>query len=298
MDNRYTNESTIESVQRRRKEKDSKNLTEQQIEEAFKETDSDVDRIINEPVPDRINEMENYQADEETIVEHKKSNALSYVLVGVGGVAVGALLVSMLKSKNNSYKVTNNGDKTNIEQGLDTVSGLDILSRLRNKGIVFKSDNPNYIKYYKEKSIVENINGNIDPDKTVEKDGTVYDNQESANKADNAKSQEITADEFGGLTLSNGQYLIGGSLFESKNLYVRFMKGEVALEEKNGVYCEYVEEDELGVINPDGTYTIGDGTWSTTFESKEVYEEIRDSKTPIETEIINGVICKLRTKSK
>ena len=297
MDNRYTNESTIESVQRRRKEKNNKELTEQQIEEVFNENDSNVDKIINEPAPDKISEIENYQNDEEEIVEKKKSNALSYVLVGVGGVALGTLLVLGLKNHGKIYKIDNT-TKKNIKSETESVSGLDILSHLRKKGIVFKSDDPNYVKRYEDKQTIENVTGNVDPDKLVIKDGETYDNQESANKADNAKTQEIHADELGGLTLSNGQYLIGGSLFESRDLYARFIKGEASLEEKNGVYCEYVEEDELGVINPDGTYTISDGTWSTTFESKEVYEEIRDSETPVEIEMINGVICKLRSKSK
>ncbi len=293
MNNEYKDESVMESVQRRRKDN---NLTEQQIEAAFKE-ESEADRIANEPAPDKISEIENYQIDEEEIVEKKKSNALSYVLVGVGGVALGTLLVLGLKNHGKMYKI-DNPTKKGIKSETESVSGLDKLSNLRKKGIVFKSDDPNYVKRYEDKQTIENVTGNVDPDELVIKDGETYDNQESANKADNAKTQEIHADELGGLTLSNGQYLIGGSLFESRDLYARFIKGEASLEEKNGVYCEYVEEDELGVINPDGTYTISDGTWSTTFESKEVYEEIRDSETPVEIEMINGVICKLRSKSK
>lgn len=293
MNNEYKDESVMESVQRRRKDN---NLTEQQIEAAFIE-ESEADRIANEPAPDKISEIENYQNDEEEIVEKKKSNALSYVLVGVGGVALGTLLVLGLKNHGKIYKIDNT-TKKDIKSETESVSGLDKLSNLRKKGIVFKSDDPNYVKRYEDKQTIENVTGNVDPDELVIKDGETYDNQESADKADNAKTQEIHADELGGLTLSNGQYLIGGSLFESRDLYARFIKGEASLEEKNGVYCEYVEEDELGVTNPDGTYTISDETFTVTFESKELYEEIKNSETPVEVETINGVICKLRTKSK
>ena len=293
MNNEYKDESVMESVQRRRKDN---NLTEQQIEAAFKE-ESEADRIANEPVPDKISEIENYQIDEQEIVVKKKSNALSYVLVGVGGVALGTLLVLGLKNHGKIYKIDNT-TKKDIKSETESVLGLDILSHLRKKGIVFKSDDPNYVKRYEDKQIIENVTGNVDPDKLVIKDGETYDSQESANKADNAKTQEIHADELGGLTLSNGQYLIGGSLFESRDLYARFIKGEASLEEKNGVYCEYIEEQEIGVTNPDGTYTISDETFTVTFESKELYEEIKNSETPVEVETINGVICKLRTKSK
>lgn len=293
MNNEYKDESVMESVQRRRKDN---NLTEQQIEAAFKE-ESEADRIANEPVPDKISEIENYQIDEQEIVVKKKSNALSYVLVGVGGVALGTLLVLGLKNHGKIYK-TDNTTKKDIKSETESVSGLDKLSNLRKKGIVFKSDDPNYVKRYEDKQTIENVTGNVDPDKLVIKDGETYDSQESANKADNAKTQEIHADELGGLTLSNGQYLIGGSLFESRDLYARFIKGEASLEEKNGVYCEYIEEQEIGVTNPDGTYTISDETFTVTFESKELYEEIKNSETPVEVETINGVICKLRTKSK
>ena len=292
MNNKYKDESVMESVQRRRKDND---LTEQQIEAAFKEKSED-DRIANEPVPDNMDKVFEYE--EEEIVEKKKSNALSYVLVGVGGVTLGTLLVLGIKSKGKSLEFTNKTTKTNTEKSTGDLKGLDILSGLRKKGIVFKSDDPNYVKRYEDKQTIENVTGNVDPEKLVEKDGKTYDSQESANKADNAKTQEIHADELGGLTLSNGQYLIGGSLFESRDLYARFIKGEASLEEKNGVYCEYIEEQEIGVTNPDGTYTISDETFTVTFESKELYEEIKNSETPVEVETINGVICKLRTKSK
>ena len=183
MNNEYKDESVMESVQRRRKDN---NLTEQQIEAAFKE-ESEADRIANEPVPDKISEIENYQIDEQEIVVKKKSNALSYVLVGVGGVALGTLLVLGLKNHGKIYKIDNT-TKKDIKSETESVLGLDILSHLRKNGIVFKSDDPNYVKRYEDKQIIENVTGNVDPDKLVIKDGETYDSQESANKADNAKT--------------------------------------------------------------------------------------------------------------
>ena len=314
-DDRFINESAIEAVNRRRRERADKELTPEQIEESFKRdffndeiTDEDLKNLNNKESKKEVKEQDEVQkildepADIETdpfgydvneeyenrkyVEKHEKSNALKYILVGAGCLVIGGVIVYGLKGCQKKTASTPGNTRTTKVDDKYTLDDLLLLGRLKRYPLLNKTNkhSADYIEYDTEKTTYENATGNIDQEEVVVKDGVNYENQESADNAPIMTPTPITKDEYGGTVLSNGYYMVGGSLFESKDLFIRFINGEASLEDKDGVYVEYVETKDES-YNADGTYTVCGITW----ESKELYDEVYNSETPVAVELVDGV---------